>query len=148
MTLIRWRPRSESLLLDPFFARFDDLFRDWQSTQSPSTRNWYPAMDLVDEKDKLVARLELPGVDPKTVQINLQGDMLTVSGTREDLMVEKEDQKVLKREHSYGAFQRTVELPYRVKAESVKATYKNGVMTIDMPKAEEYVGRQIPIEVK
>lgn len=147
MTLIRWRPRSESLLLDPFFARFDDLFGDGPTTNTTRARGWYPAMDLVEAKDKLVARLELPGVDPKTVQINLQGDVLTVSGTREDAQVENEDHKVLKREHSYGAFQRTVELPYRVKAESVKATYKNGVMTIDLPKAEEYIGRQIPVEV-
>ncbi len=146
MAVIRWRPRSDSLLLDPLFNQFNDMFRDWYPTET--TRSWYPAMDLVDEKDRLIARLELPGVDPKSVQINLQGEMLTVSGTREDVFQESKEGKVLKREHSYGAFQRTVELPYRVKAEDVKATYERGVMTITMPKASEHVGRQIPVEVK
>ena len=146
MTLIRWRPRSESLLLDPFFAQFEDLFGDRQVMSAP--RSWHPAMDLVEEKDQLVARFELPGVDPKSVQINLQGDMLTVSGTREDVVAADDNGKVLKREHSVGAFQRIVELPYRVKGDDVKAAYKNGIMTISLPKADEYVGRQIPVEVK
>jgi HSP20 family protein len=146
MALIRWRPRTQSLLMDPFFSGFEDLFRDWPATNGG--RSWYPPMDLVDEKHRLVAHLELPGVDPKSVQIDLQGEVLTVSGSREDVARETKDGKVLKREHSYGAFQRSVELPYRVKADDVKATYRNGVMTISLPKAEEHVGRQIPVEVK
>lgn len=146
MALIRWRPRTQGVLMDPFFSGFEDLFRDWPSLNGD--RNWYPAMDLVDEKDRLLAHVELPGVDPKSVQVDLQGDTLTVSGSRDDVVRETKDGKVLKREHSYGAFRRAIELPYRVKVDGVKATYKNGVMTISLPKAEEHVGRQIPVEVK
>jgi HSP20 family protein len=104
-------------------------------------------MDLDEEKDRLVVRLELAGVDPKNVQINLQGDMLTVSGDRKDER-ETKNGKALKREHIYGSFQRSLKLPYRVQSDKVTAQYKNGVMTISLPKAEEFVGRQIPVEVK
>lgn len=145
MALVRWRPRNDSFFMDPFFSRFDELFREW-SGETPE-QTWHPAMDLEEEKDRLVARLELPGVDPKNVQINLQGDMLTVSGERKDQRESKEG-KVLKREHIYGSFHRSLRLPYRVQSDKVTAEYKNGVMTISMPKAEEFVGRQIPVEVK
>jgi HSP20 family protein len=116
MALVRWRPRNDSFFLDPFFARFDELFREWPS-EDATTRSWHPALDLDEEKDRLVARLELPGVDPGQVEINLQGDMLTVRGERKD-----------ERESKEGTV--------------------NGVMTILLPKAEEYVGRQIQVEVK
>ena len=78
MALIRWRPRNQSLLMDPFFSGFEDLLRDWPATNG--SRSWHPPMDLVDETNRLVAHLELPGVDPKSVQIDLQGDVLSVSG--------------------------------------------------------------------
>jgi len=135
--------------MDPFFDRFvqqvNDVFGDW-STQS-ADRTWFPAMDLVEEKDRLLVQLELPGVDPKNVEINLQGDLLNVSGERKDTS-ERAEGKVLKREHSYGVFQRTLQLPFRVQSDKVKATYEKGVMTISLPKVEEQVGRQIPVEVK
>jgi HSP20 family protein len=145
MSLVRWRPRSD-FLLDPFFdginARINEIFGDW--TPDSARKPWYPALDLVEEKDRLIVRLELPGVDPKSVQIHLQGDVLQISGER----VESKDGKVLKREQLYGAFQRTLQLPYRVVTEKVSATYENGIMSISMPKVEELVGRQIPVEVK
>ena len=147
MTLVRWRPRNE-FLMDPFFDRFsehvNELFGDWSET---TRKPWYPALDLVEEKDRLVVHLELPGVDPKSVQIHLQGDVLTVSGERKNDL-ESKDGKVLKREHIYGTFQRALQLPFRVVADKVKATYEKGVMSISMPKVEEQVGRQIPVEVK
>ncbi len=148
MTLVRWRPRNE-FLLDPFFDTFNErvseLFGDLR--QESPRKTWYPALDLVEEKDRLVVHLELPGVDPKSVQIHLQGDVLTVSGERKDDF-EAKDSKVLKREHVYGAFQRALQLPFRVVADKVKATCEKGVMSISMPKVEEQVGRQIQVEVK
>jgi HSP20 family protein len=145
MALVRWRRRNDSFFLDPFFARLDELLGDFPT--ETSERSWHPAMDLDEEKDRLVVRLELAGVDPKNVQINLQGDMLTVSGDRKDER-ETKNGKALKREHIYGSFQRSLKLPYRVQSDKVTAQYKNGVMTISLPKAEEFVGRQIPVEVK
>jgi len=145
MSLVRWSPRAEleSFTRDPFFGRFLDLFGD--EFAGSGDRTWYPAMDLVEEKDKLVVHLELPGIDAKNVRIDLQHDTLVVQGERQE---DREDGKgkYLKREHIYGSFQRSIRLPYGVQADKVKAQYKDGIMTITLPKAEEFVGRQIPIE--
>jgi len=145
MPMIRWSPRREmeSFARDPFFRSFFDTF---DVAEDGLDRPWYPRLDLVEEKDKLVAHVELPGVDPKAVQIHLQGDVLTVEGERKEER-ESQDAKLLKRETCYGSFTRTVHLPYRVQADKVKARYKDGVMTIELPKAEEFVGRQIPVEI-
>lgn len=145
MSLVRWTPRTEleSLTRDPFFNRFFDLFDEGLNQE----RTWFPRLDLVEEKDRLRASIELPGIDPKNVQINLQGELLTIQGERKQ-DEEFEKGKVLKRESLYGSFTRTVQLPYRVQADKVKAQYKNGVMTISLPKAEEFVGRQIPVEIE
>ena len=145
MTLIRWTPRREmeSFARDPFFRSFFDAL---EVAEAGPGRPWCPRLDLVEEKEKLVAQVELPGVDPKAVEIHLQDDVLTVKGERKEER-ESQDATFLKREHSYGSFTRTVHLPYRVQADKVKARYKDGVMTIDLPKAEEFVGRQIPVEI-
>lgn len=146
MALVRWAPRVEleSFKRDPFFHRFFDLVDDLTSTPDGA---WYPPTDLVEEKDKLVAHLEMPGIDPKNVRIDLQADLLTIQGERKQ--EESDDHgKYLRREQCYGSFTRAIRLPYRVQADKVKAQYRNGIMTITLPKAEEYVGRQIPVELE
>lgn len=149
MKLVRWTPRNDLFLRDPFFQHFNErvneLLGGWAGEETE--RTWYPAMDLMEEKDRLVVRLDLPGVDPKAVEISLQGDLLTVSGERKD-ETESRDGKILKREHVYGSFQRTLQLPFRVLGDKVKASYEKGVMTISLPKVEAEVGRHIPVEVK
>lgn len=144
MALIRWTPRDEMDVFarDPFFRRFFDLVDE----NSTSERAWHPALDLIEEKDRLVVHLEMPGVDPAQVQVQLQEDLLTVHGERKS-ETRSELGKVLKSEHAVGAFTRSVQLPYRVQNDKVKASYRNGIMTITLPKAEEHVGRQIPVEV-
>lgn len=147
MAMICWSPRTELQTFgsDPFFRRFFD-WGDVDSLGANGERTWYPPMNLVEEKDQLLAHLELPGIDPKSVQVTLQGDLLVIQGERKDEHEETQG-KYLKREHAYGSFQRSVQLPYPVQADKVKAQYKNGIMTIVLPKAEESVGRQIPVEV-
>ncbi len=133
----------------PFDSFFDRFFKEFgEEFFAPTTSGeWYPSMDLLDEKDRLVARLEVPGIDPKDVEVTLEGDTLTVSGERKE---EKESEKgdYISRETTFGSFRRTVTLPYHVEKDKVKATYKNGIMTIAMPKSAEVIGRQIPVEVK
>jgi HSP20 family protein len=145
--LIRWSPRTpllDAFRRDPFFGT---LFSDLGSELDTSEGSWAPTMDLVEEKDALLARFDLPGIDPKEVELSLQGDLLTIKGERREEREEK-DSKSLRREQFYGAFQRTVKLPCNVDVEKVRANSKNGVMVIRMPKAAEFVGRRIPIESK
>lgn len=145
--LIRWTPRTpllDAFRRDPYFS---SLFENFGLDQDQSAGAWAPTMDLMEEKDALVARFELPGMDPKDVEVSLQGDLLTIKGERQEERTEK-DAKSLRREQFYGSFERTVKLPCHVNVDKVKANSRNGVMTIHMPKAEEFVGRRIPIESK
>lgn len=146
MTLVKWKPSSleRTFAGEPFFDRFFDLFEEGPWDRPSNT--WIPAMDMVEEKDRLVLRVDLPGIDPKSVDVKLTGDRLTLSGERS--FENKEGTTWLKREKVYGTFSRTVQLPYQVDANKVRARYTNGVMEIEMPKAEQFVSREIPIEVK
>lgn len=143
MAMIRWNAGDDVdfFARDPFFRRLFEIANDRIAGDT-----WYPALDLVEEKDRLVAHLEMPGVDPSEVQIQLQGDLLTIQGERKS-ETKSEQGKILKREQVVGTFTRTVQLPYSVQSDKVKASYRNGVMTIHLPKAAEHVGRQIPVEV-
>ena len=146
MSLIRWSPRTElgSVASDPFFRRFLNAFDDLDmSLDQP----WHPRLDLIEEKDSLVVKVELPGIDPKSVRIDLQGEVLTIQGERREEK-EVEGTRYLKREHLFGSFTRTVQLPYRVQADKVKAQHHNGLLNITLPKSEEFVGRQIPVEIE
>jgi HSP20 family protein len=144
-TMIRL-PRTpfDSFASDPFFRGLFELAD--AAPANHGVRSWYPALDLVDADDKLVVHVEIPGMDAKDVQVSLQNDVLTVHGERKSEIADKA--KVLKREQVFGEWTRTVELPYRVQNDRVKASAKNGVMTITLPKAEEHVGRSIPVEIE
>jgi HSP20 family protein len=143
MSLVHWKPRDleTTFSWDPFFDRFFDLVKEGPAA------GLNPALDLVEEKDRLIATVELPGVEPKNVEVNLQGDLLTIRGERKSESEEKKG-SYLRREQSYGAFQRAVRLPYRVESSKVKASYENGILRIEMPKTDEVIGRRITVESK
>ncbi len=143
-SLVQFTPRTTLDLFrrDPFFGRFFEGFLD-EGTESAHA--WMPAMDLIDEDDALLVNLEIPGIDPKEIEVNLQGDVLTVRGERKSEYEENKG-KWLRREQVYGSFQRSVKLPYPVEADKVKAKTHNGVMSIRLPKAQEVIGRRIPVE--
>src|SRR5437867_2366833 len=98
MTLVRWTPRTD--MQDPFLRRFFD-WADSDLFSSDAVTTWYPRLDLVEEKDRLLVHVELPGIDPKSVEVTLQGEMLTLKGERKEERDEARG-KVLKREHVYG----------------------------------------------
>src|SRR5262245_19586560 len=131
MSLIRWNPRTElaSFDRDPFFRRLFDVFDELETN---GERPWSPRLDLVEEKDRLVATLDLPGVEPENIQIHLQDDVLTIQGERVEEKEKREGSKLLQREKFYGSFTRTLRLPNHVQADKVKAQYKNGVMTVSL----------------
>jgi HSP20 family protein len=122
-------------LLDlPFFGRLNRF--------APAA--WVPAFDLYEDKDKLTVRAELPGLKKDQIQLTLKDDVLTVSGERkQDADAEKRDQ--IRRERVFGAFERSVTLPYPVNQAGISAAYENGILTVTLPKAEEAKPRQIAI---
>ena len=148
MPLIRWSPRRE--VVDPASLRteMDRLFEGFFSPV-PLRQEWAALtlpVDVEETPEAYVFRADLPGVDPKQVKITVNGDTLTLRGERK-----REEQKTnghLHRfERSYGTFERAFTLGMPVRADQVHAAYKNGVLEIRVPKAEEAKSREIEVQV-
>jgi HSP20 family protein len=105
---------------------------------------WSPALDVYDGKDNFVVTLEVPGMKKEDIEISLHDGMLTVSGERKDEREQTEGQ-AFRSERYFGKFQRSLSLPAAVDANKVKGSYKDGVLTIHLPKAEEAKPKQIAV---
>lgn len=130
--LTEWRPFSDFAELR---HRLDQAFRD---LGDGAQRGWAPSMDLVRSRDRLVLRVDLPGIKPEEVKIEVEGDVLTMSGEHREEKEEKEED-YMRRERRYGSFSRSMMLPKGVKADDIQATSEDGVLeiTIPLPKGEE-----------
>jgi HSP20 family protein len=149
MSLIRWRPTRDLLSIrDEMNRLFDNFF-----TGLPERRRgllegeWAPSVDIAETDNEVVVTAELPGIKQDDVDITITDDVLTLKG-------EKKEEKEVKEknyhriERSYGSFQRSISLPAGVQADKAKATYKDGVLHITVPKAEEAKPKQIKIDVE
>ncbi|MBI3989595.1 MAG: Hsp20/alpha crystallin family protein [candidate division NC10 bacterium] len=154
MALERWKPRGAVSRWDPFADLFDfrremdrlmDTFFGRTSTGLAQAA-WAPAVDIYETKDALVVKAELPGVKPEEVEISIVGNTLTLKGERKQ-EAEVNEQGYYRLERSYGSFQRALELPSVVDANTVKATYKDGLLEIKLPKKEGAKPKEIKIEV-
>jgi HSP20 family protein len=112
----------------------------------PRDRAWAPPMDMEETKDELVVTAELPGVEEKAINLSITGDLLTLRGER--MAREPKAEGSYRGERRFGRFERTVSLPFPVQADKVKATYRDGVLTITLPKVEEIKPREIKIGVQ
>jgi HSP20 family protein len=144
-TLDRWEPFRNVSDIQGEVNRLFDTFLG-RSVMAPSQRAWLPAVDMHETKDDLVLNVELPGVSEKDVTVSITGDVLSIKGERrwED---ETKDRQYLHNERVYGQFERLVQLPMAVQADKVKASYRDGVLAITLPKAEELKPRQIKIDI-
>jgi HSP20 family protein len=129
----------QSRFFEPFFGRFNFL-----EDELPSG-TWAPAVDVAEEGDKILVKVEVPGMDEKDLKINFEDGMLTVTGERQ---FERKDERNYHRiERAYGTFTRTFSLPRTVDASAIIANYRNGILEIEIPKKEEAKPRQISINV-
>ncbi len=155
MALMRWRRKE---IWDPFrylaelqedMNRLFDLSlaRLPRQLEEASTGEWLPAVDVIDEKDKLRIKADLPGVDKDSVEINIEDGVLTIKGERKEEKEEKE-KNYYRRECFYGVFSRSIGLPAEVDIEKAEANYKDGVLEIILPKKEESKPKQIKLKVK
>ena len=149
MSIMRWRPRHDLTNIREEMNRlFDDFFRGWPEPRKGLLEGeWAPSVDVAETDEEVVVTVELPGIKQEEVDITIADDILTLKGEK------KEEKEVKKKnyhriERSYGSFQRSVGLPVGVQADKAKATYKNGVLSITVPKAEEAKPKQIKINVE
>ncbi len=156
MTLIRWNPARELERWSPDFLGvqreinrlFDDFFRGgMQSDTALGPSYWTPAVDIVEEDDQFVVKMELPGVNKEEVKITLESNILTVQGEKKHEKEEK-GKNAYRAERSYGVFQRSFTLPTTVKSDKIDAIYRDGVLSVTLPKAEDARPKQIEVKVK
>jgi HSP20 family protein len=118
---------------------------DWQLRDSAAA-SWSPVVDVFEQPESLRIVAELPGVKPEQVTLSVEGNVLTLSGTKEQEAEEKTE-RVHRYERVYGTFERTFTLPSSIDAGNIKASYEHGVLTVTLPKVEKAKPRQIQVEV-
>ncbi len=128
--LTRWEPFAE---LGELRSRFDRMFDELTDSRE---RVWTPAIDVVRENGKLVVHANVPGIKPEEVKIEVEDDILTVSGEHEESKEEK-DKDFLRRERRYGSFSRSMVLPPGVDAKKIKAKTHDGVVEVTIPLPKE-----------
>ncbi|MEA3208336.1 MAG: hypothetical protein QOE70_1393 [Chthoniobacter sp.] len=142
--LSNWSPADRLASFQDEINRLFDL--SWPTRDSGLFSGWSPALDVFDEKDKFRVHVELPGMQKDQINLSIHDGTLTVSGERKHEHEEKEGES-FRSERYFGKFQRSVALPAAVDATKVKASYKDGILTIDLPKAEEAKPKQIEVSV-
>ncbi|MEI7834117.1 MAG: Hsp20/alpha crystallin family protein [bacterium] len=149
MSIVRWDPFADmALLRDQVNRAFEQsLNRTGQGQEPASSRTWAPVVDIAESGNDFVLHVEVPGLKPEEIDIQIADDTLTIKGERK-LEKETKEKEYVRIERSYGAFQRSFSLGVPIKKESVSASYNSGVLTITLPKAEDKKPKQIKIEVK
>jgi HSP20 family protein len=154
MSIIRYQPPetvawSRLNRLSNLRDELDTLFEMplWSNfgRQSQLFSGWSPALDLYQNNDNVIVRVELPGMRKEDIEISLQDGMLTISGERKSETVEGE--KAERTERYVGKFRRSISLPTQVDSSKVTATYRDGILTVTLPKAEEAKPKQIQVNV-
>jgi HSP20 family protein len=144
MSIVRWDPFAEMQ------SMFAPLFRSSSlqprlSTEGDVTFEWSPSADISENEREYLIRASLPGVKKEDITVQMQEGMISIGGERKQ---EKEDknEKFHRVESVYGSFSRSFGLPDNVKADAVKSEYKDGVLTVHIPKAEKERAKQISVQ--
>lgn len=155
MALTKWKSDRDVMTWSPFRDLvniqkdlghvFDGLFSDFDGDVTFASQ-WAPRVDVVEQKDAYMIKAELPGVSKNDVKIVLQENVLTIKGEKKQES-EQKDSDYHRIERSYGTFERSFTLPTGVRSDKIDATYKDGVLTITLPKAEEAKPKEIEVKV-
>jgi HSP20 family protein len=129
----------QARFFEPFFGRFNFLEDESKSGA------WAPAVDVAEEKDKILVRVEVPGMNENDLKVSFEDGLLTVGGERQ--FERKDDRNYHRIERTYGTFTRTFSLPRTVDANAISAQYRDGILEIEIPKLEEAKPKQIQINV-
>lgn len=126
----------------------DRLFEKlWDGDFAPVTLGeWMPALDLSEGNETITVALDVPGFEPKDIHVTFREGMLTIRGEKK-LETERKDDKFYRSERTQGSFNRIVRLPVAVDATKIQANFRNGVLTITLPKVAEMKGTDIPVKV-
>ena len=146
MDLTRWE-RDMDRIMEDFFGR---RMRPWwpeRWSRREVMELEAPVVDLFEDKNDIVVKAELPGMEKENVEVKLTDHMLTIKGEKKKEEEVKEE-NYYRSERSYGSFIRTLELPADVHADKVKASFKNGILEVRLPKTEEAKSKEIKVKVE
>src|SRR6202047_829834 len=145
-TITRWEPpRGGTSLQDQVNRLFEDTLTRGRSGQA-ELATWAPAVDIYETESELVVKADLPDLQEKDIDVRVENNMLTIRGERKFDKDINED-NYLRVERAYGSFMRSFSLPNTVSSDSIRAEYRNGVLTLHMAKREESKPKQIKISV-
>jgi HSP20 family protein len=144
MAITRWDPFREAVALQ---HRVNSLFRTLNEDESPvAAASFVPAVDIYEDAQKLVLKLEVPGIDEKDLDVRVEDDTLTVRGERK-FEAEEKEQNFHRIERSYGSFFRAFTLPSTVNTEAIDAKYNAGVLKLELKKKPEAQPKQIKVNI-
>jgi HSP20 family protein len=147
MYRVRWNPFGEmSLLQNQMNRLFDTALQGWPDGDSngrTGTTSWTPPADIFESENELTVNLDLPGVDPNIVDIRVENNILTIRGERQ--FAENQKENFHRVERSYGPFARAFTLSTSVNPDKIRANYKDGVLSITLPKSETAKPKRIQI---
>lgn len=145
MAIIKWDPWKDLLTLPDEMSRFfSRAVGEWE----PFARGvWSPALDMYESDKEIIVKAELPGLTAKDIDVTVDEDMLTIRGERK-FSKEAKEENYYRLERRYGAFERAVPLPASIQKNKAKATFKEGVLEIRMPKAKEVEAKRVKVAVE
>ncbi|MBI3406332.1 MAG: Hsp20/alpha crystallin family protein [Acidobacteria bacterium] len=144
--IARWEPfRNVNTLQEQLSRLFEDSFVRFPNDDSSIT-TWAPAVDIFEDGDNLVVKADLPDVNEEDLDLRIENNTLTIRGERK-FEKKVQEENYLRVERRYGSFSRSFSLPNTVNTETIKADYKNGVLTVTLPKREESKPKQIKVAV-
>jgi len=145
MVVTRWEPFKDLMALQERMNKlFDETFS--RGAQDVEVGAWSPPVDIMERGDEIVIKLEISGVDQKAIDLKVEGNVLTIKGERQLEEGTKRDD-YLRLERPYGTFSRSFSLPNTVDHAKVKASHKDGILRLVLPKKEETKPKQIKVEV-
>lgn len=149
MAIVRWRPMRDMMnVQDEMNRLFDRFFGKelWDEDEQVSQMNWFPVVDIKENKDEFAVFAELPGMKKEDVHITFSDGKLVIEGERKKEHEEKEA-NYHRVERSYGKFCRTFQLPSGIQANKIAADFKDGILKIKLPKSEEVKPKEIEVKV-
>jgi HSP20 family protein len=143
MLMRYWQPFTE---IETIREQLDKVFDQRAATRDNSETAWMPALELVDAGDNFVLKAQLPGIDPKDIDVQVTREAISISGERRYENTEEKPGYV-RSEFRYGKFHRTLPLPAHIQNDSVQAEYKDGILTLTLPKVAEARNKVVKINL-
>lgn len=143
MLMRSWQPFSE---IETIREQLDKLFEQRATATDNSQAAWMPAMELVDAGDNFLLKAQLPGIDPKDIDVQVTREAISISGERRCQNTDKKP-GYIRSEFRYGKFHRVLPLPVHIQNDSVQAEYKDGILTLNLPKVQEARNKVVKINL-